>query len=420
MISNSKRNIELYKIYRVFGYDYLFYTVISFIFLTQTKSITVAQVMFLSGFSAIFNAIFQIPSNYFVEKVGLKKAMVIGNFLWVLSCSILIFANNFTIFILSEACCSLGTCLKGLTETQMLYASLKESNQRSKMGKIEGKAVAGFYYVEAISALTVGILYEYNNYIPIAITLTGLIISFVTSLFFVDVQEKVIKDDKNHQAHLKEYLKGFKLVLKSNRIISIFIYSFLISGVIAMTSTLQKSIVVDLGVPVVPYTFIFAAITLAVGIGSRIQYQVEKITKRKTLTVVGYILTIGIVMVGVINKIFQNSLPLIIASVAILLILNVAHGIYRISVKKYMNNFTTANIRGKILSVFYIFENIGKSLLTFVCGMILDNEGTSLTCIIMGVFASVVLYFILKFMDSRLGRDPQEYEKKDIFGMEIN
>lgn len=417
MISNSRRNIALYKVYRVFGYDFLFYTVISFLFYTQAKSMTPAQVMYLSGFNAIFIAAFQIPANYIVEKMGLKRAMVLGNFLWVVSCTILIMANNFTIFILCEACTSLGTCFKGLTETQMLYASLKETKERSKMGKIEGKAVSGFYYVEAVAALTVGIMFNYNNYLPISITLTGLIISFVMSLFFEDVQERVIKGKGDH---IKEYLKGFKIVLKSQRTISIFIYSFLISGVIAMMTTLQKSTIVDLGVPVVPYTFIFAIITLSVGIGSRIQYKVEQFTKRKTLTVVGYILTVGIVLLGIFNFALKGGSVAIVISIMILIILNISQGVYRISVKKYMNNFTTHNIRGKILSVFYIFENIGKAFLTFVCGMILDSEGTTITCIVMGIITTIALYFILKYMDSRLGLDPEKYDKKDIFGVDIN
>lgn len=49
------RNEKIYPFYMMFGYDYLFYLVISFLFLTITKSFSIGQVMYLS---AIFMVIF--------------------------------------------------------------------------------------------------------------------------------------------------------------------------------------------------------------------------------------------------------------------------------------------------------------------------------------------------------------------------
>lgn len=414
MNTNIKRNEKIYPIYRMFGYDYLFYTVISFLFLTVTKGITVGQVMYLSAFAAIFNAIFQIPTNYIVEKIGLKKSMVIGNLLWVVHCIIFIVAPSFEFFVIGEAICSMGTCLKGLSETQMLYSSLKYTDNRRNFSKIEGKGVSFYYYFEAISALFVGAMFEFNNYLPMICTLTFLIISFVTSLYFEDV-----KEDDMGKSNIKDYLKGFKLILKSKRVISIFIYAFIVSGLVEVIKTLQKSTIVDLNVTPIEYSLIFAVLTLCVGLGSSLQYKVEKITGKKNLTVIGISYTVLILILGLLNLIIPDKNVALIFSIAILVIHNLTQGIYRISIKKYMNNFTTHNIRGKLLSVFYIFEAIGKSLFLFIAGLTIDNVGTNMTSIIIGIIGIILVYFILKYLKKHLGLKPEEYEKDDIFGMNI-
>ena len=408
------RNEKMYPIYRMFGYDYLFYLVIAFLFFTITKGITVGQIMYLSAFSAICIVIFQVPTNYLVEKIGLKKSMIFGNLFWIIHMILIMVGTNFTVFIIAEAICALGTCLKTLSETQMLYASLKKTNNRGNFAKIEGKGVSWYYYFEALSAIFVGSLFQINNYLPMVCTLTFGIITFITSLFFDDIENYMPE-----KSSIKEYLKGFKLVLKSKRIISIFIYSFIMSGLIRVTDTIQKSTIVDLHVSAVEYSLIFAVLTLCIGIGSSIQYKVEKVLKRKILRVVGFIFAILILMLGVFNKIFTDVNIALIISIAILIMRNLLSGIYRISVKKYMNNFTTHNVRGKILSVFYIFENGGTAILFFTCGTIIDKVGTNNTSIILGISSMAIIFLVVKFMNHNLGLNAEEYSKDDVFGVDV-
>lgn len=409
------RNEKIYPIYRMFGYDYLFYLAISFLFLTITKGISVGQIMYLSAFSAIFMAIFQIPTNYIVEKIGLKKSMVFGNLLWIVHMIILMISSDFIVFVFAEAICSLGSCLKSLSETQMLYASLKETNNRKNFARIEGKGVSLYYYFEAVTAIFVGSLFQINNYLPIMLTLTFGVIAFLISLSFDD-----IKDYMPEKSTVKEYLKGFKLVMKSKRIISIFMFSFIMSGLVRVADTLQKSTIVELNVGAVEYSYIFAIVTLCIGVGSNIQYRIENVLKRKTLTVIGYSFASLILLLGLFNLLVKNTNLALIISVAILIIQNVLSGAYRISIKKYMNNFTTHLVRGKILSVFYIFEGVGKALLLFICGIIIDSTTTNNTSIVLGAISLVIIFIIIRFMKKKLGLNPEEYSKDDIFGMDIS
>ena len=407
------RNQKLYQIYRIFGYEYLFYTVINFLFFTITKEITVGQVMYLAGFYAAFCFIMQIPINFVIEKIGLKKAMNIGNLCWIIHILIIIITNNFYLFVIGEIFSALGTTFKTLSEQQYLYASLKQTGTRSKFSKIEGRSVGGFYIIEAISALFVGFLFEINQYIPIYLTLIFMCISFVLSLMFENIKPNYSKKKNDFIG----YLKDFKMVLKSKRIKSIYIYVLCVTSIVTLTLTLQKSFVSNLEISPVIYSFILSIFTLCIGIGSRIQYKFEKKAKRKTLTYVGYVITGLIILAGILSQVLVdiNKYFALIFIVLIFVIHNLGQGIYRISVKKYMNNFTTSDIRGKILSLFYIFEGIGKSVIMFLSGFIIDNIGTNYTAILIGTISTVVLFYILKYMKKHVGLNEEEYLPEDIW-----
>lgn len=413
----KSRNEALYGVYRIFGYDFLFYTVISFLFLTIVKGLSIGQIFYLGAIYAMCLALFQIPVNYIVEKIGLKKSMVLGNLCWIINIAFYMATSNFFLFIIAEIFSAIGTSLKCLSETQLLYATLKKTNNRENFAKIEGSAVAKYYYFEAFSALSVGFLFNINNYIPIILTLTMMVIAFTISLFFDEVEE----DKKYVEKHnLNEYLKSFKDILKSSRLLSIFLYSFFVMGTIEVTKTLHKSIIVDLNFNPVEYSIVFCIFTIFVGIGSSIQPIYERIFKRKTLLSICYVYFTCLFFLGLINLVISSEILLIVSTVLIIVTHRMLEGINRMSVKKYMNNFTTSKVRGKILSLFYIFEGIGRTLIFIFSGIIIDIVGTNYTSMIIGLIFLVIMYYILKFMKSRIGLDPEQYDEKDILNIKIN
>lgn len=409
------KNERLFGLYRVFAYDYLFYTVIVFLFQTQTKGLNVGDVMHISAFYAVFSGIMQIPCNYLVEFIGLKKSMILGNVFLIIHCIMYIFSPSLKFFIIAEFFCAVGFCLKNVSESPLLYSSLKRNGREREFGKIEGKSVSKFFYIEALTSCFVGYLFTFNNYLPIILTLTSLIISLVLSTKFTDMP---ISRDEDKQG-IKEYLNGMKLVLKSRRVISIFLYVFIVTGVIEVAKTLQKSSVVNLGVGAEKYSLIFALLTFCMGLGSSMQYRIEKFTKRKTLTIIGFMVTLLLVFLGLFMNVFSVSKFLIYSVIIILVLQNLLQGTYRISVKKYLTNFTTSSIRSKIYSVFYIFEAIGKAVMLFISGYIIDRVGDNYTAIIIGLVGFLLVLYATEFMKKRLGLDAKNYTEDDIFGTKI-
>ena len=409
------KNERLFSVYRIFGYDYLFYTVIIFLFMTQTKGVSVGEFMHIAAFYAIFSAIMQIPCNYIVELIGLKKSIMLGNIFLIIHCVIYIFSPTFAVFVIAEFFCAMGFCLKNASESPLLFSTLKRNGRKAMYSKIEGKSVSKFFYIEALSSCIVGFLFNVNNYIPIFFTLASLITALIFSTRFEDMP---IEKDEEHVG-IKDYFKGIRLVAKSKRTRAIFSFAFILTGIIEVAKTLQKDSVVALNVGPVTYSIIFALLTFCMGLGSSIEYRFEKYTKRKTLGIIGFSVTILLLLLGLFMRLFNVSEFLIISVVVILVFENLFQGIYRISLKKYLTNFTTSSVRSRIFSVYYMFEALGKATFLFASGYIINALGTNYTSIIIGVAGILLVIISLKFMSKRLGLNPEEYSSDDIFGYEI-
>ncbi|MDO4282934.1 MAG: MFS transporter [Clostridia bacterium] len=410
------KNEKIYKVFRVLGYDYFLYNVIIFLFITEVKGISVSEYLYMNSFYCAAIAILEIPMNYIVERIGIKKSIVLGGFFWIVHCLMIMLFKDFKLFLLANLFCALGTSFKGLSETQMLYSSLKSSNRTREFARLEGKCVSKYYYIEGICSIFVGSLFTLNSYLPISITLIILMIAFLVSLRFDEVKAY----NQDGEIGVREYVKDFKLVIGSRRIVSILLYAFCMSGIIGVMATLQKSLIVELDVNATAYSIIFAILTLCIGLGSRLQNRIEKYTKRKNLTFIGLTYTLLFMLLGSFNMLNFSTIFLIVVTVIILFFQNILQGVYRISVKKYMNNFTTSRVRGKILAIFYIFENIGQTLFLFLAGYIIDSKGTSLTTLIIGGISFIIILLVLGFMKNRLGLDPEQYDKKDIFYTDIS
>ena len=76
---NRIHNQKLYKFYKMFAWDLLFYYSISFLFLHQVKGLSTSQIIFADAFYPIFKLLFQFPSTILVEKIGKRKALTLAN-----------------------------------------------------------------------------------------------------------------------------------------------------------------------------------------------------------------------------------------------------------------------------------------------------------------------------------------------------
>ena len=145
--TNAKQiNVNLYTRYKMLSWDLLFYYAIIFLFFTQTKGISAADVLLAESFYPIFKIIFLVPATILINSLGKRKSLIIGNFFVFLAIFVYIIGLNFAFIVIGELFSAIGFIIKGVCESNMIYDSLEKNEKRgARFAKIEGQGTSYYY-----------------------------------------------------------------------------------------------------------------------------------------------------------------------------------------------------------------------------------------------------------------------------------
>lgn len=421
-LDNMSYNMKLFPIYKGLSWDALFYYAVEFLFLTQIKGLTAAQVLFVDAFYPLFKFMLEIPSNIIVNKLGKRRSLILGNLFVVGDLLFLILASNMYMVIFAWFLSAFGYALKGLTESNLLYDSIPKSDKRGEQfSKIDGRANSFYYYFDAISGISTGFLFVINGYLPMVLSLIICIISLLLSFHFKDVdsssEEEPVPSVKDILLDLKQ---ATQFIVKSNRLRSLVIFDAFFCAFLSMYSTLRSSILTDINLPEQYFGLIYAGLQLISGIAAAHQDKFHKRYRNRTLSVFATRSTISFIILGLSTMIGLNfglTLEIILLMMAIQYIIK---GPYRTLSLRYLNNFTTSSIRTKISLLDEILYSILKMILCFVCSALLEVTTTSYVYIILGCVFTVFFIFLLDYMKGTVGLKPEEYKKEEIEFTEIH
>lgn len=397
------KNIKRYKNYKMFSYDFLFYKAISILYLTLTKKFQMSEIMFITAMFSVSSLFWMYFTNIIIKRVGTKKSIVIGNILVLIEGISYIFSKTMIGFILGDFIGALGFSLKSVSEGNLAYTSLKKLGKEQYFSKVEGVANSKFYYFDAISSLIAGFLFVINNYIPMIFCCINLFISLIISVNFNNIEEE-IKNEKTNEVSLNK-------ILKSNRNKSLFIISFLLAGIVAVSIKLYSAILIDLKLDEQYISILLGIATIFMGIGAKISDRIQKILKNKLLLVFSITYCVCFLIIGIIGR--RNKLNLFSLSFYIMgmILMNLIQGSYRVAVKKYLLSFTTHLYRDKIISIYYIFEYLGQAIFLGGSSVVLKYYNNSYTSVIFALLSMILSIIAINYMKDKLGLDAAAYSK---------
>lgn len=186
-----KTNMRIFPTYKKLAWDYLFFYTIDFLFLTQIKGISAADVMLKSTFYAFFSIVLQIPANIIVEFLGRKNSIILGNILSCLYMVIIMMSGNLFDLIVAEFFSSMSFSIKNVAEPSLLNESIPPSRYKSHIySKISAKGASGYYIFNSISKVIAGALFTINGYLPVILSLAVLIVVTILSIGFIEPIKK--------------------------------------------------------------------------------------------------------------------------------------------------------------------------------------------------------------------------------------
>ena len=414
-VRQKKKNVRIFPIYKTVSWDLLFYFPIIFLFLTQVKGFSAAQVLFADAFYTLSNTFWQLPITRVVDNLGKKRSLIIGNILYSLSILAMIFLNQYYELLLIQFIYALGYSIKGICETNILYDSLPIGKKRGRVfSKIDSKSTSYFYLFDAVSSVVAGITFVINGYIPMILCFSCCIISTVISFKF---RNTTIVEEKVETSTFKEYKEqikeAFKFSLKSKRMRSLILFNAIIMGIILGIVNLRSSMLSEMKVPEQYFGFIFAALQFGAALTSSKAEIIQKKMKNKTLAFLSLPLTLSCIFIGFIggDPLSKSSLILIFL---LYLIQYGIKGPYQALMTRYLNNFTNRKIRPKITAFKNLTSNLCSALITFLCSLLLTITTTANTFIIIGCITTVAIVLLLDYMRDKVGLKPEKYTKEDM------
>lgn len=408
-----KYNRRIFPIYKGLGWDPLFYSAIIFLFLTEVKGIAPSKVMYAEAIYSLFLLLLQIPSSILIERIGSRKALILGTIFATIQITMMIFANNFALLISAYFMSAFGNAIKDIARNTLLYDSTNMCKGKNSFGNINAKGSSLSYAIGAITSIFTGYLFVINPYIPII--LSGLI-SLIAVIIAYRFEEVEIKSEKRTtmSKSIKDIKQGFKFILKSKRLKALFLFTAIFVGVLMMISTYEKSLLTDLKVPPQYFGIIFAILTLVQCFSVKYQDKIHNTFKNKTLSFISIPIFLSFIMVGIVGNLNTNFYFTIVTVLFGFFIHHFFRGPYWVLEDRYVTNFTKSNIRAKILSTSNLIKNIGEIVISFFGGLLLEFYNTSTAYLIVGIIGLITILLVLKYMKKRIGLSKEEYDKEDI------
>ena len=411
-----KTNMRIFPIYKRLAWDYLFFYTIDFLFLTQIKGISASDVMLKSTFHAFFSIVLQLPANIIVEFLGRKNSIIFGNILGCLYMLIIMMSGSLFDLIIAEFFSSIAFSIKNVAEPSLLNESIPPSRYKSQIySKLSSKGASGFYFFDAISRIVAGVLFTFNAYLPIILSLVILIIITILSIGFIEPIQKKKKGNAilMYKVEMRNVKEGFAFVLKSERLKALILCAALIYALLQISLTYNVSLEENIGLSSIAIGIIAAIGGMISSLASKHQGQFHNKFRNKSLITIAMILSISVIIAGILGIGAEKSFVLLLLVILAIFTYNFCWGMFHTIIDKYLRNFSNEKIDTKIFAAYNLFRNVFRMLGTLLASFLLGKMETAYCMMIIGVLFTIIYILLGKYMKTRVGLKPEEYSKEE-------
>nr|WP_241674281.1 MFS transporter [Finegoldia magna] len=321
----------------------IFYAPVALLVRTN-KGITMPQFFILQAILSITCMAFEFPLGILTDKIGLKKSIVLGQFIMLIARITLILANNFWVFAIEAFFEGIAFALNSGTVSAYIYNLFGEHNYSNNISK--------FYNFGTIAFILSTVLFpfinsKFNIEGLIIVTIVANFISFLVSVFLPNSTSKDDDVEKINIIHSIKKLASDKKFREIILIVSLINLSFLLVNFFYVQILIENGYSESI---ISPLILVYSAIQLSQPY--IIRFMGEKNSSKK-IQKMSFIASIFFIMIC-----FVKKAPLILFMVILPTILSVL-GVF---VEKYQNNYVDEiqlkDYRATILSAFNFFADV--------------------------------------------------------------
>ena len=413
-IQEKKLNARLYPIYKMVSWDLLFYYSIIYLFLTQAKNFSASQVLLGEAFFTVSCLVLQIPIGLLIDKIGKRSSLVLANICMCVFTFVLMITTSYSQLLIAYFIDAIGYVIKGICETNILYDALPKGKKRGKLySMLDGLGASRYYVIDAITSLVAGFAYVINPYFPIILCFIGNVIATILSTRFRKIESKEKEKSVGTREYFKQLKSAGKFAIKSKRMMCLLIFFGLVSGLLYNMTTLRSGVLAQINLPEQYFGIVFAILQIAASICSRAQNIIQKRYKNNTLAYLGIPLTVSCIIIGLLSKGNQSFFKVFII-ITLFVIQGAIKGVYNVLIYRYLNNFTTKNIRTKLATIRSLVYNFFTIIISLFGSLLLSVTDASNTILIIGCMSTITIILLLDYMRDKVGLKPNKYSDEDL------
>lgn len=375
-----KSNIWKLYVIRVVGSFMLIMPVITLFF--KENGLTMHDIFVLQALFAMSVIVFEIPSGYFSDRVGRKKALIIGYIFAIGGFATYSIAHGFWQFVIAEVLLGFGASFSSGTDAALLYDSLLEDGSESAYTRIEGRRFSAGLISESVASVMGGFIALISLRLPLYIETSVLILAFPVVLSITEPSVCSIKNKKSAMEGIGDIIKD--LVHKDNKLKWIILYSSVVGASTLTMVWMIQPYLKEVDIPIGFFGIIWAGLMI---LSAVISWNAEKISR-----LLGEKKIISLMIVLVIVGYFSLSYFWASWAIIFLGLFYVVRGIHGPIISAYINGKVSSDVRATILSIKNLFGRVLFSVIGPFVGWISDVFSLEVAVLYSGgIFASLGL-----------------------------
>ena len=337
--SKLRSNIWKFYLHQVLA-GMFFYIPINVLFL-QNNGLSLTEVMILQSIFSVIMVVLEIPTGYFADRYGRKRALVYAALSFFIAMSMYSIGYNFAQFLVAEIFLALGASLTSGTTSAFVYDTLVELKEEQNFKKIFGNAM----FIAMIALALSGVLGGLIATIDLRYTLYASIPFFallipVSLSFYEPVRHKfIVKKDS-----VQEISRILKVALIENgKLRWLMVYSGIVFAFNLSAAALYQPYFKLSGLDIAYFGLVFAGFQVVAAISSKYAYKLEEKLGQK--------FSLGMLIFLVSGSYFLMSNVVFLFSFSFAFIHQFVRGFKNVVVADYINSITTSDMRATVLSV---------------------------------------------------------------------
>ncbi len=389
-------NIQKMYLFKILG-GVVFFGSVMMMFI-ESRGLSLSDIFYIHIAYVISMALFEAPTGYFADVYGRKKSLIVGSVVQLLSIVLFAVAESFWLFLVVEVLMGMALAFYSGAISALVYESLDADNRVSEYQKIWGKMQFYNFIVMALTAMIGSVVAHcYGLVYAIYINIPSVVLMFLVALSLEEPPSVKVMAKKGYA---KEFASNIVETFRLSKALQLIVFYSAIVYIFNQSIYPAYQNYYDLiGVNLIWFGFIHAALQIVAGVSSFYAYRIEKALGKRTLALMlPFMVALSYLLMGSFIGVW---------SFVFIFFQQFVRGVKLVVVSDYINQLVGSEQRATILSMESMLSKILIAPMLLLWGVSLAFISLTETLLLFGGIGILVWIILWIFIEKLAQKDVQ-------------